>query len=229
MKQPEKAFLKFEGDREPLEFLFNPDTITVTKKNNWGRAGESDDSSGNTQPGKQSPTLMFQGQDSGTMGFDLVFDTTDTGAPVTNYTNRLLSYMEIATNLPGTKQQSNNARPPFVVFHWGRLTSFPAVITSANIVFDYFSSSGVPLRAKVHLDLMQYQKSRAFTKQNPTSGTPFPHQVHRVQPGETLDRISARYYGDSTRWRVLASANGIEDPLAIRPGSLLTVPQSSSG
>jgi nucleoid-associated protein YgaU len=71
--------------------------------------------------------------------------------------------------------------------------------------------------------------SRAFTKQNPTSGTPEPHRVHRVQPGETLDRISARYYGDSTRWRLLADANGVEDPLSIRPGSLLSVPLLGSG
>jgi len=76
---------------------------------------------------------------------------------------------------------------------------------------------------------MQYTASNAFTRQNPTSGTPRPHRVHRVQRGETLDRISAKYYGDSTRWRLLADANGIEDPLGIRPGSLITVPQLGSG
>jgi hypothetical protein len=228
MKQPEKAFLKFERSSEPLECLFNPETIVIKKSNQWGAP---DDSGGKkkTQPGKSAPQLMFKGQESGTLSFSLVFDTTDSGKPVTNYTNKLLSYMEIDTTLPGTDPKKNNARPPWVQFHWGHLYSFPAVITSADITFDYFSSSGVPLRAKVNLSLVQYRKSGAFTKQNPTSGTPSPHRVHRVQPGETLDRISARYYGDSTRWRVLATANGIEDPLAIRPGSLLSVPQSSSG
>jgi len=53
--------------------------------------------------------------------------------------------------------------------------------------------------------------------------------VHRVQPGDTLDRISARYYGDSTRWRLLANANGLEDPLAVRPGALLTIPRLEGG
>ena len=52
--------------------------------------------------------------------------------------------------------------------------------------------------------------------------------MHRVQPGETLDRISARYYGDSTKWRLLAQANGIEDPLSVRPGSLLSVPRQDA-
>jgi nucleoid-associated protein YgaU len=51
--------------------------------------------------------------------------------------------------------------------------------------------------------------------------------VHRVQPGETLDRISSRYYGDATRWRQIASANGITDPLALRSGTLLSIPRMS--
>ena len=55
-----------------------------------------------------------------------------------------------------------------------------------------------------------------------------PVPVRRVQPGETLDRISARYYGDSTKWRLLARANGIEDPLAVRAGSLLSVPRQDA-
>jgi nucleoid-associated protein YgaU len=46
-----------------------------------------------------------------------------------------------------------------------------------------------------------------------------------VLAGETLDRIAARYYGDATRWRLLADANGISDPLAVRPGALLAVPR----
>jgi nucleoid-associated protein YgaU len=49
-----------------------------------------------------------------------------------------------------------------------------------------------------------------------------------MMPGETLDRISARYYGDSNEWRSIAAANGIEDPLAVRPGSLLMIPEITS-
>ena len=42
---------------------------------------------------------------------------------------------------------------------------------------------------------------------------------------EPEDRIAARYYGDSTRWRALAQANGIEDPLSLRPGARLSIPR----
>jgi hypothetical protein len=220
MPELEKAFLTFEGSSShKLPCLFNPETITITKSNKW---------EGKTKPGSAVPTLEFLGQDSGTMDFDLVFDTTTDGSPVTKYTSQLLAKMELDKSLPGSDEKTSNARPPTVTFHWGQMYSFPAVIKSATVTFDFFSSSGVPLRAKVKLSLTQYTTSDAFTKQNPTSGTPEPHRVHRVQPGETLDRISARYYGDPTRWRPLAVANGIEDPLSIKPGSLLSIPALGS-
>jgi nucleoid-associated protein YgaU len=45
--------------------------------------------------------------------------------------------------------------------------------------------------------------------------------------GERLDVIARRYYGDASYWRVLAAFNGIDDPLNIPPGSLLSVPPAS--
>ena len=37
-----------------------------------------------------------------------------------------------------------------------------------------------------------------------------------------------RYYGDSTLWRNIAAANGIKDPLALVPGTLLAIPERSA-
>jgi hypothetical protein len=215
MAELEKAFLEIEGgSRVPC--LFNPETITVARSNIW--AAEP-------MPGKGVPKLRYAGANSGWMQLSLIFDTTAEGTPVTAHTGKILGLMEVDKNLPGTDEASNNTRPPTVTFHWGDLHSFPAVVSDLNLTFTYFSSTGIPLRAQMELALQQYEPSQAFGPQNPTSGTPRPHRVHRVQPGETLDRISARYYGDATQWRLLARANGIEDPLAVRPGSLITVPR----
>jgi LysM repeat protein len=161
------------------------------------------------------------------MRIDLWFDTTADGSPVTKHTGKLMKLMEVDPDLPGTDVARNNARPPTVVFHWGDLHSFRAVVSDLRLSFTYFSSSGVPLRAETRIELRQYESSDAFGPQNPTSGTPRPSRVHRVQPGETLDRISARYYGDATQWRRLAVANGVQDPLALRPGVLLDIPRES--
>ena len=43
--------------------------------------------------------------------------------------------------------------------------------------------------------------------------------------GETLDRIAATHYADPTRWRLIADANHVVDPLALSAGELLVIPE----
>ena len=210
-----KAYLETEkGDSIPC--MFNPAELQISHSNKW---------SGEGSPGQDAPELAFEGGEAGTMSVDLMFDTTHEGKAVTSYTNKLLDLMKIDTSLAGYDETLNNGRPPWVKFHWGDLHSFKSIITSLDLRFTYFSGAGMPLRAQVGLSLKQFEPDANWGPQNPTSGTPKPHRVHRVQKGETLDRISARHYGDSTRWRLIAEANGIHDPLALRPGALLTIPK----
>jgi nucleoid-associated protein YgaU len=211
----QKAFLQPEkGDKIPC--LFNPTELSFSRANSW---------SAPEMPGKGVATLNYTGAQSGSMSLRLFFDTTDEGKAVTTYTDRLLGLMEVDTSLPGSNENTNNARPPWVQFHWGSMHSFKAVVSSASVTFTYFSGEGTPLRATVDLSLTQYEDGKVFGPQNPTSGTPHPQRVHRVQPGETLDRIAAAYYAAPTNWRVIAEHNRIEDPLALRPGRLLEIPE----
>ncbi len=210
----EKAFLEIEGGTT-IPCLFNPAELSLRRNNGWAA---------DPMPGKGVPTLRYTGARSGQLHINLFFDTTSEGQPVTKYTGKILQLMEVDSSLPGSSETSNNTRPPWVVFHWGDLHSFKAVISALELTFVYFSSNGMPLRARLDLVLTQYQQELAFGPQNPTSGTPHPHRVHRVQPGETLDRIAAAHFGDPTRWRSIAESNGIEDPLALRPGELLAIP-----
>lgn len=213
-----KAFLEVEtGQRIPC--LFNPSELALTRSNAWNAAG---------RPGRAVPTLAFGGSRNGELSLELFFDTTDTGEDVTKHTSKLVALMDVNTSIKGSDEGSGNVRPPTVIFHWGDLHSFRAVVADLSVRFTYFSATGVPLRAKANLLLRQYEPSRAFGPQNPTSGTPRPHRVHRVAPGETLDRIAAKYYGDSTAWREIAAANAIEDPLSLRAGTLLSVPRRST-
>jgi hypothetical protein len=214
----EKAFLEIEGGTR-LPCLFNPAQLQITRSNTWA---------GDARPGRGVPRLRYTGAQSGVLSVELFFDTTDSGTAVTQHTGKIVGLMDVDPTLAGSDEATHNVRPPYVTFHWGDLHSFKAVVTDLDLAFTYFSSTGTPLRATVALTLRQYEPDAAFGPQNPTSGTPRPQRVHRVQSGETLDRIAARYYGDSTRWRRLASANGIADPLTLRPGSLLTIPGSDT-
>ena len=214
MASPAKAYLQTEkGTKIPC--LFNPSELSLSKSNSWD---------GQTQRGKNAPQLLFKGGEGGSLGLNLVFDTTDRGDPFTTYTNTVTKLMDIDTSLKGAGA-GKKGRPPWVQFHWGDFHSFKCVVTTLTLNFTYFSSEGTPLRAKVDLTLEQYEPVDNWGPQNPTSGTPVPGAVHRVTKGETLDRISANHYGDSTKWREIAEANGIHDPLALKPGSLLSIPR----
>jgi hypothetical protein len=211
-----KAFLEIENGDDDIHCMFNPSELSIKHSNQW---------SGETLPGWDAPELTYGGGNAGTMSLDLTFDTTAEGVAVTKYTNKLLDLMKIDPSLPGYVEEDSNGRPPWVKFHWGDMHSFTAIIESVDLRFTYFSTTGMPLRAKVDLSLKQFFADDEWGPQNPTSGTPKPHRVHRVQKGETLDRIAARHYGESTKWRLIADANGITDPLALRPGAFLNIPK----
>lgn len=213
--QLQKAELEPEkGARIPC--MFNPETFSFSRTNDWKP---------DRVQAKNTPSLQYAGGQSGTFDLNLVFDTTPTGTSVTDHTNKLVKLMEIDTSLPGFDRERNKGRPPWVKFHWGtHLHTYKAIVQSVNVSFTYFSHEGLPLRAKVDMKLVQYEADDQFGLQNPTSGTPKPNRSHQVQVGDTLDRIAARYFGDATRWRDIAAANGISDPLDLRPGTYLAIP-----
>lgn len=215
MSGPEKAYLLSEkGDK--IRCLFNPAELTITKANSW-QAAEA--------KGQNAPEMRFQGGQPGTLALSLMLDTTDTGGDVTVHTDTLLDLMKVDPELAGSDRQRNSARPPWVEFHWGKLHSFKAIIERLQVRFTYFASSGMPLRAKADLTLKQFMDEGLRPLQNPTSHTPTLHTVHRVVKGETLDRIAAAHYADPTRWRLVAEANAVVDPLAVAPGTLLVIPE----
>ena len=211
----QKAFLETETGQH-IDCLFNPAHLTLTKSNHWVA---------DLVPGRASPNLYFTGGLGGALTASLTFDTTKDGSAVTVHTAKLLKLMAVDQKLPGYDSATGRGRPPWVKFHWGDFHSFAGVIVDLHIDFTYFSADGTPLRAITGLVLRQYAEEGDFGPQNPTSGTPEPERVHRVRTGETLDRIAATYYGDSGRWRAVAAANRIEDPLALSPGTVLTIPR----
>ena len=210
----QKAFLQTETGKK-LPCLFNPEQLQIGLSTSW--AGEQ-------IPGQQTPTLRYGGGESGTIDVELFFDTTNDGKPVTKYTDELVKLLKVDTSLPGYDAKAQNGRPPWVKFHWGKFHSFKSVITNLNLTFVYFSQTGEPLRARASLSMMQYEPEDDWPRQNPTSGTPKPERSHQVQPGETLDRIAYRHYGDPTKWRRLAAANGISDPFDVPAGRRLDIP-----
>jgi nucleoid-associated protein YgaU len=106
------------------------------------------------------------------------------------------------------------------------------VIDSLSVQYTLFRPDGTPVRAMAKLSLTQVEKavdkpSAGGSKkgQNPTTRGLADLRSHVVRDGDTLPSIAFTSYGDPTRWRAIAEANGIDDPLALRRGRLLSVPQ----
>ena len=154
-----------------------------------------------------------------------IFDSTETGKSITDITDKLYKLTVTDKKVKGTKEDRNIKRPPWVQFHWGKLRSFKAVITSFNLKYTYFTSKGVPLRAEVSMSFRQFMDEGVTPPQNPTSGTPNPGQVRRLEAGQYLDTVADELYGDPGQWRAIAHANGIDDPLALDPGQVLMIPE----
>ncbi|MCV7199572.1 LysM peptidoglycan-binding domain-containing protein [Mycobacterium angelicum] len=49
-------------------------------------------------------------------------------------------------------------------------------------------------------------------------------RTYTVEPGDTLWGIAERFYGDGSKYQVIADASGIANPDLIHPGQLLTIP-----
>ena len=112
--------------------------------------------------------------------------------------------------------------PPMVVFKWGGVSSFPAVITQVNAKYTRFASNGIPIRAVCTVNLEEMPSEAG--KQNPTSGVLAVDRAHTMIAGDTLALVAYREYGDPKLWRTLATYNSIDDPMRIPNGAQVLLP-----
>jgi hypothetical protein len=183
-------------------------------------------------PGLDSPLLQFVRLQDEKLSLELFFDTTDTGMDenaksVTLLTDRFYELLKI---------DSDTHAPPRLAFSWGsafpggdvtdtkqQRPDFKCVVESCNQTFTLFSPSGTPLRAKLSLVLREYKTiEQQIAQLNLQSADVTKSYV--VQSGDTLPKIAYQSYDDPTVWRIIANANGIIDPTALVPGTVLSLP-----
>ena len=81
------------------------------------------------------------------------------------------------------------------------------------------------MRADVKLTLKQAGRDRSRARTRRRARRPA-SACTRVKDGDTLPSISYRAYGDATQWRLIAEANGVDNPLHLRRGSSLVAPDA---
>jgi Contractile injection system tube protein/LysM domain len=203
----QQAKLQIEGG-DAITCAFNPGSYSVSKTNVWTYKP--------TQS-KDYPEPEFGGGLPMTYKLSLLLDTSlqGSGQSVKDQANALMKAMH-----------GGGSAPKFVTFSWGANKLPKAAPMSISIQYALFAPNGDPTRAFVDLELGQAEDtSPAGQAQNPTTrGTPG-LRSHIVQDGDSLHGIAYESYGDATRWRVIAEANEIDDPLRLRRGTSLSIPR----
>jgi phage tail-like protein len=200
------------GEATQVEVQFNPATLKVNYSNQ--KAGAD-------QPGG-SP-VQFVGKGTTKLTLELVFDTTilekegPAGSPqdVRTKTQEIFKFMKPMEKGSGKKKQFI---PPGVRFQWGSFL-FDGVVDSMDENLEFFSSSGVPLRATVSLALsqqdLQFQTRAAKAEEAGTN--PF----EEARAGDSVQQMAAK--AGNSDWKGVALANGIENPRLLAPGTLLNM------
>ena len=212
----QKAQLEVEG-QETITVLFNPTEYTMTKSNAW---------TFKATPGTPLPPAQFGGGNPRELTLSLMLDVSLLGPDqsVRSITDKLFKMMD---PMGGGQGGAANAVPPFVTFRWGSVVTFKAVCKSLTVAFQLFHPNGEPIRADCKMTLTQAEVKKKG--QNPTTRTSKPGMgVHTVQDGDSLQSIAYKAYGDATRWRTVAEANGIDNPFRLPRGASLTLPRLES-
>ena len=191
-------------DGDPISVLFNPAEYRLNKGN---QISESD------TPGLAAPILQFIGGRSRTLSLDLFFDTFEARTDVSPLTDKIYALLEI---------NRDTHVPPLCTFRWGRLV-FTGVVETVDGRFTLFFPDGKPARATLSVSFKEAVDVTKAVRENPTASVDR-RKTRTVKGGETLNTIAAEAYGDPGQWRPIARANGITNPLSLRPGQRLIVP-----
>jgi hypothetical protein len=187
-----------------IPVLFNPGEYRLGKSNQIAEA---------ETPGLAAPILQYVGGKSRTLSMELFFDTFEAGTDVRTHTGRIYGLLEI---------RKETHVPPLCTFRWGGF-SFKGVIESVDGRFTLFFPNGTPARATLSVSFREAVDISKAVKETATESVDR-RKIRIVKGGDTLSSIAATEYGDPGQWRPIARANGITDPLALRPGQQLIVP-----
>jgi nucleoid-associated protein YgaU len=104
----------------------------------------------------------------------------------------------------------------------GRAARAPATGRAASL--PTAPSPGKPPAASARLPVSRSRPAGIDAKLRSKEQLRDPNSI-MVQPGDSLGKLSRRYFGKGRLWRLLWKANaGIRDPHLIRPGQLLLLP-----
>ena len=222
------AVLK-ESETKKVQFKFNPGKVTLShsaklgeiapKKPKEGEAEAPAAASGSSTLLTHEAALKEVGGTSLALS-DLIFY----GQNVVQDCNQILTWTQ------ADAKDKNNPKLPTLTFVWSEALTYTVNLISADINYERFAAGGKPVLAKVSLKfniINPPSSTPTPTSTNPTSGGIPGRRGHTMIAGENLQHVAMANYGRPGAWRALAAANGIENPLAVPPGTVIYIPAPS--
>lgn len=195
-----------------VTFHYNPEEFTVQQSADWYSTPQP------ALGGGGEP--QFQGVQPKSMDVKMLLDTFSIPP---NPPEAAILILKEAMQPTQASLALRDAKPPTVMFGWGtNIVLDRAFIKSISVTYKRFLL-GNPVRAEVTVALEEVPSVVPGT--NPTSGGIATRRTHTMIEGDTLASVAWEEYHDPTKWRALAEANGIDDPMRIPTGTVLLVPE----
>ncbi len=210
-----KAYLARKDNPNPsdeVSFLFNPKEFSVEKSNQYAEV---------SVPGLSAPIYQFVRGNARTVTMDLFFDSYEKGEDVRKYTDRITGW-EAGEKKGLMDIDSELHAPPVCIFKWGKF-SFQCIIERVTKRFTMFLPEGIPVRATLNVTLKEYTEVNVQVRRIDTHSSDLTKRWVVTQ-GDSLWLIAAKEYGNPGDWRLIASANKIDNPRILYPGQELVVP-----
>ena len=176
-------------------------------------------------PGLSAPVLQFVRGGGRSLTLELLFDAFETREIAGRTIDEVGPLTDAVYGLLAPTPETG--APPVCVFGWKDLR-FQCVLERVSGRFTMFRADGAPLRATLNVTLREYVDVAVTVRREGAAGIPRP-RTRVVQRGDTLSAIAQQEYGNAGRWRQIAAANGIANPRALEPGTVLSIPPSTLG
>ena len=201
------------GQTGEIKFQFNPNQLSLSKSASWARNP--------ARAARAAGMPEFTGAQPRQLSLEMFLDATSKQDTSVQKSVDTLLKCCVPTE-PSIR--ADRPSPPWVRFQWGSFSTvqFTAYVSQVSATYTLFTSKGTPLRATCSVTLEEI--GGETPGQNPTSGALSAQRVHRVVAGDSLASLAWQEYGDPGAWRVIAQANGIDNPARLRPGIELLLP-----
>jgi nucleoid-associated protein YgaU len=198
-----KATITNTATAERFQVMYNPEELRLEQGNNFAEVGI---------PGLDAPPVQYVRGKARTLAMDLFFDSYEADQDVRKHTGPLVKLLD---------KEPLSKGPPVLLFSMGQF-NLQCVLVDAAQRFTMFRRDGTPVRSTIAARFQEFVRVEIEIERGFFIGPP---TLHNVVRSETASAIAAAVLGDPARWREIAEANGLDDPLNILPGITLQVPQ----